>query len=233
MERTRPVAPSGNWPDGAIDDPNQFARRPAPSGACRRRLGRGGTAAWRHGISRAASGNLDPATRHRQSGGAEPIRALRQRPAVAAAQGRGSRGRRSRERRRDPFQIIRVVRGRDEPGLVRRRWEVDPGVEHRVEEGRERHRRLTTGLRRSVRTSPAVKNTENRLPARCSRWGTPARGQRLRHQIADGHGRGLVQVRVHGRQYTRAAWPDRPPWRPGSRTACPPGRPVRAEPASP
>ena len=39
-----------------------------------------------------------------------------------------------------------VVRGRDEPGLERGRRQVDPGIEHAVEERRERRGGLAAGL---------------------------------------------------------------------------------------
>ena len=71
---------------------------------------------------------------------------------------------------------------------------------------------------------PSVKNTENMVPAACTTCGTPAVGQRVGDRGLDGVG-GRRRGGRRPRRWPAAAWPGRRWWRPGSRTACRPGRP--------
>ena len=131
-----------------------------------------------------------------------------------------------RKRVGDAGQGGLVVRRGQEPGLERRRRQVDAAVEHGVEE--RGVGRGATGLgvgEVAHRRRPAQEHREQ-VPRLVQPERHPGRGQRRGGQLGHGGG-GLVDPRVHLGRAGRAAWPARPRSPAGYRTACRPGRPAR------
>ena len=115
--------------------------------------------------------------------------------AVSSAYGarRGAGG--VRQRVGDPLERVVVVGGGQEPRLERRRRQVDAAREHRVEERREAEGLLAARAVVVDDRRPALKKTENMLPACCRRCATPSAASARGRQAAE-LGGGLVDVGV-------------------------------------